>query len=76
MEIDDEAEDLVSQFENALRARRRGDVVSLVLSETLAGSAKTFLMREMSLTQDQIYIASGYVGIGDFSQIIGTLPKS
>ena len=76
MEIDDEAEDLVNQFENALRARRRGDVVSLVLSESLSGSAKKFLMHEMKLSEDQIYIASSHVGIGDFAQVIGSLPKS
>ena len=36
IEIDDEADDLILQFETALRARRRGNAVNLTISDSLS----------------------------------------
>ena len=36
MQIDDEASDLLSQFESSLKRRRRGEIVSLVISDNFS----------------------------------------
>ena len=42
IEIDDEADDLIDEFEAALKARRRGDVVSLEVSSNLSSTTQNF----------------------------------
>ena len=76
IEIDDEADDLIGQFESAIRARRRGGIVSLVFSHDLSKTAQKLLTRELHIPDDSIYIAQGYVGIGDFSQLLKNFSKS
>ena len=76
IEIDDEAEDLISQFESALRARRRGNVVSLVISDSFSAEMRQLFAHEMAIARDRIYITPGYVGLGDFAQLLASLPKS
>ena len=74
IEIDDEADDLVNQFENALRRRRRGNVVSLLLSDRLSASTMKLLYREMKLSDRHVVISDGFVGISDFMQLVSCLP--
>lgn len=74
VEIDDEAADLVSQFESALRKRRRGNVVSLIVSEGLSKSSRNFLKSQFNLVDTQIFVSSGLVGAGDLSEIVSRLP--
>jgi len=75
IEIDDEADDLIGQFESAIRARKRGGVVSLIFSHDLSKASQKLLTRELNISDDHIYVAEGYVGLSDFSEIIDNLPK-
>jgi len=75
IEIDDEADDLVSQFEDALKRRRRGNVVLLSLSSELSRPTMRLLQKEMALSASQIKIAGGFVGLGDFADFVALLPK-
>ncbi len=75
IEINEEAEDLVSQFETALRARRRGNVISLVISDSMSEDIKSFLSRRMSISENNIITTSGVIGISDVNQIFYDLPK-
>ena len=75
IEIDDEADDLIGQFETAIKARKRGGVVSLIFSKDLSKSAQKLLTRELNIPDDHIYVAKGFVGIDDFAEIINNLPK-
>ena len=43
IEIDDEADDLILQFETALRARRRGNAVNLTIFNSLSKEVIAFL---------------------------------
>ena len=76
VEIDDEAADLVSQFETALRKRRRGNVVSLIISDGLSKSSRNFLKTQFNLSETQIFVSSGLVGAGDLSEIVSRLPSA
>ncbi len=75
IDIDDEAEDLVSQFETALKARRRGDVVSAEFCGRLSKKSIDFIQNEWNLSQNQIYFSRDYVGIGDFVDLLNFFPK-
>jgi polyphosphate kinase len=76
IEIDDEADDLIRQFETALRARRLGNSVSLTVSDELSSDAVKFFSQEMRLRENQITIASGHIGITDFSKFLSFLDPS
>ena len=73
IEIDDEADDLIQQFESALRARRRGNSVNLTISNDLSEEVIAFLRREMHLHENQITISSGHIAISDFSSFLNFL---
>ena len=75
IEIDDEAEDLVNQFEDALKRRRRGNIVSLSLSGKLTKNTLKMLCREMELPASRIQHHDGFIGLGDFSALVSQLPK-
>lgn len=76
IEIDDEADDLIRQFESALRARRRGNSVNLTVSDSLSKEVVSFLKQEMHLRESQITISNGYIGISDFSGFSAFLKPS
>ena len=73
IEIDDEADDLIREFETALRARRRGNGVNLTISEGLSKHVIAFLSRELGLIDNQITISSGHIGITDFYKFLSFL---
>ena len=75
IEIDDEADDLIGQFESAIRARKRGGIVSLIFSHDLSKTAQKLLTRELNIPDEHIFVAEGFVGISDFTEIINNLPK-
>ena len=75
MQIDDEASDLLSQFENSLKRRRRGEIVSLVISNQFSKTTLNFLKREMHADTSAIYQTEGFVGLEDLNEIIGHLPQ-
>ncbi len=76
IEIDDEADDLIRQFETALRSRRLGNSVSLTVSDGLPIDVIKFFGQKMRLHKNQITIASGHIGITDFSEFISFLDSS
>ena len=76
IEIDDEADDLILQFETALRARRRGNAVNLTISDSLSKEVIAFFSNQLHLKSAQITISSGYIGIADFSGFLDFLKQS
>ena len=76
IEVDDEADDLIRQFESALRARRRGNGVNLTVSVSLSKEVIDFLRKEMRLRESQITISDDYIGISDFSGFLDFLEPS
>ena len=76
IEIDDEADDLILQFETALRARRRGNAINLTISDSLSKEVIAFFSNQLHLKSTQITISSGYIGIADFSGFLDFLKQS
>ena len=75
IEIDDEANDLVNEFETALRARKRGNVVLLTLSSDASNLAIKLLCQAMGIEQEKCFATDGPVSLNNFSELISYMPK-
>jgi polyphosphate kinase len=70
LEVEEEAEDLVREFETALKRRRRGEVVRLKMSAGAPGALKSMIMQELHVQGDEVVEVNGLVGIGDLSELV------
>lgn len=69
IEFDEEAEDLVASFENAVRARRRGNVIALQLSSEGPDEMTQVLANKLMVSDSDIDYVGGMIGLSDLSQI-------
>ncbi len=69
IEIDDEADDLIAEFESALKARRRGDVVSLEISSNLSNNTQKLLQRELSINKSRIYTTEQFIDLDNYKEL-------
>ena len=70
LEVEDEAEDLVREFEVALKRRRRGEVVRLKLSADAPEKLRDVILQELHLTEDTVVEIDGLIGMGDLSELV------
>ena len=75
IEIDDEAIDLINEFETALRARKRGNVVLLTLTSDASPSTLSVLCQAMAIDKDRCFGTEGPVSIDNFAELISFMPK-
>ncbi len=70
MEVEDEAEDLVREFETALKRRRRGEVVRMKLSAGAPSNLREMVQRELHVSDDEIVEVAGLIGISNLSELV------
>lgn len=70
IEIDDEASDLVLNYESALKRRRRGNVIGLTVSDTASEELMDFLVHQFRVAENDIYKINGLAGLADISALI------
>lgn len=70
LEVEDEAEDLVREFEVALKRRRRGEVVRLNISKDAPEKLKSVVMAELAVSDDELIEIDGMIGIDDLSELV------
>ncbi|MGF7158670.1 polyphosphate kinase [Rhodoligotrophos appendicifer] len=70
LEIEEEAEDLVREFESALKRRRRGSVIRLEMEAAMPEKLSDFIAEELRVAQENIVRCGGLVGYADTSQLI------
>ncbi|MEM9787284.1 MAG: RNA degradosome polyphosphate kinase, partial [Pseudomonadota bacterium] len=70
LELEDEAEDLVREFETALKRRRRGEVVRLKLSAGAPAALKSLIMDELHVTEETVIEVDGLIGIADLGELV------
>ena len=70
LEVEDEAEDLVREFETALKRRRRGEVVRLKISNNAPSGLRKIIMRELRVSDDEVVEVDGLIGIADLSELV------
>lgn len=70
LEVEDEAEDLVREFEVALKRRRRGEVVRMKLSAEAPPALKAMIMRELHVSDDEVVEVEGLLGLADLNELV------
>ncbi|MDE9450893.1 RNA degradosome polyphosphate kinase [Aliiroseovarius sp. Z3] len=70
LEVEDEAEDLVREFETALKRRRRGEVVRMKITKDAPSGLLSMIMRELKVTDDEIVEVDGMIGMADLGQLV------
>ncbi|WP_208350735.1 RNA degradosome polyphosphate kinase [Pseudaestuariivita rosea] len=70
LEVEDEAEDLVREFEVALKRRRRGEVVRLKISANAPDGLKSVIMEETEVTPEEVVEIDGLIGMSDLSELV------
>jgi polyphosphate kinase len=70
LEVEDEAEDLVREFEVALKRRKRGEVVRMTYTGDAPNKLRTLVMRELGVTDAETVELPGMIGMSDLSELV------
>ncbi len=70
IELEEEAEDLVATFERILKRRRRGHVIRLELDARMPEVLRKFVVRELEVGPETVFVKEGLLGLADTSQLI------
>jgi len=70
VEIDEEAEDLVTHFESALKRRRRGQVIRLTVDKGMPESMRQFVIGEIDAEEMDVFEMDGLLGLAETGQLI------
>ncbi len=70
LEVEEEAEDLVREFETALKRRKRGEVVRLKIQADAPETLKSFIMSELRLSPAETMEVTGLIGIADLNELV------
>jgi polyphosphate kinase len=70
VEIDDEAEDLVQQFETMLRRRRRGEVIRLKIHADTPFALRELVVANLKVHPNDVVYVDGVLGLAQLSELI------
>ncbi len=70
LEVEDEAEDLVREFEVALKRRKRGEVVRLTITTGAPNVLREVIMEELKVDADEVVELGGMIGLADLKQLV------
>ncbi|HEY7669777.1 MAG TPA: polyphosphate kinase 1, partial [Hyphomicrobium sp.] len=70
IEVQEEAEDLVRSYESALKRRRRGHVIRLELEAVMPNRLKRFVVEELEVGEDAVFVKDGLLALADTAQLI------
>nr|WP_235560425.1 RNA degradosome polyphosphate kinase [Brevundimonas sp. Leaf363] len=70
IEIEEEAEDLVLEFEEALKQRRLGEVVRIKIEGSMPEDLRNFIVGELEAAPQDVVIVQGMLGLAQLSELI------
>jgi polyphosphate kinase len=70
IEVQEESEDLVALYESALKRRRRGQVIRLEIDGDMPQQLQPFVVAELEVAQDRIFVNNGMLGLADTARLI------
>lgn len=71
LEVEEEAEDLVREFEVALKRRRRGKVIRMTHSSGAPAKLLATVIRELAVTPNEVFEIDGLIGVADLGGLVG-----
>jgi polyphosphate kinase len=70
LEVEEEAEDLVREFEVALKRRRRGEVVRMKLSQNAPTDLRDLVMEKLRVAGEEVVEVKGIMGISTLKELV------
>lgn len=70
LEVEEEAEDLVREFEVALKRRRRGEVVRLTISKGAPDGLLKIVMQALNVRADEVIELEGMIGVAHTKELV------
>src|SRR4029450_4030089 len=70
VEIEEEAEDLVREYEAALKQRRMGSVVRVEIEAAMSEDLRGFICESLKADSDDIILIDGLLSLDELSQLI------
>jgi polyphosphate kinase len=70
LEVEEEAEDLVREFEVALKRRRRGEVVRMTHTGGAPDALMSLIMDELGVRPDEVVQVDGMLGLADLGELV------
>jgi polyphosphate kinase len=70
IEIAEEAEDLVREFETRLKERRLGDIVRLKVESSMPDDLRAFITREIEADARDVIVVDGMLGLAALSTLV------
>ncbi len=70
IEIEEEAEDLVLEFEEALKQRRLGSVVRVKIEAAMPADLRDFIIGELEAAPQDVVLVDGMLGLAQMSELI------
>ncbi len=70
IEIEEEAEDLVREFETMLKRRRRGSVTRLEIEASTPDSLRTLVQEALNVTDEEIVTVDGMLSMHELDQLV------
>ncbi|MGA0540178.1 RNA degradosome polyphosphate kinase [Neotabrizicola sp. VNH66] len=70
LEVEEEAEDLVREFETALKRRRRGEVIRLKMSAGAPPELRALIMEELHVAEEEVVEVRGLLGMADLKALV------
>ena len=76
LEVEEEAEDLVREFEIALKRRKRGEVIRMKVTKSTAESLLKLISKQIGFDRAQVIEVSEMIGLSDLDELIISAKQS